>query len=425
MKRKQLANGIMAVIILVIAAAGFLTAAHIRGWLETDREDTAVLAQVRGIVWMERDGVTYAAEEDTVLRTGDRITCSVGATATISTAEGELILGEQGAAEIAAPRAEGFLAEVTKGEAFVNTKESLTLTFDGNRIIFSDTAAVLRVEKGSSAIGVFAGTVEEAEAGEILQWTNDGRTVRAFTLQELNTFELAQLNRIVKTRTLCFAQADLDRLSRGQSAAQNTASSAAAQETDCAETETTGNEQGGSSGQKEEAGTQASGPEQAASAAIPADSGQTEAKGNAQPGNGESAAPSESKPAETTLPLTCTIRIQCDTILENWEKLDAAKAGEVPADGLILSADVSFAEGETAFDVLKRACSEHGILLEYSWSPGYGSYYVEGIHNIYEFDCGPNSGWMYQVNGVFPEKGASGYNLSDGDQLIWCYTCGG
>ena len=81
--------------------------------------------------------------------------------------------------------------------------------------------------------------------------------------------------------------------------------------------------------------------------------------------------------------------------------------------------------GETVFDVLKRTCSAYGIQLEYSWSPMYNSYYVEGIHNLYEFDCGPESGWMYKVDGWFPNYGCSAYSLSGGESIVWCYTCNG
>lgn len=51
------------------------------------------------------------------------------------------------------------------------------------------------------------------------------------------------------------------------------------------------------------------------------------------------------------------------------------------------------------------------------------SYYVEGINQLYEFDCGKNSGWMYSVNGEYPNYGASSYNLKDGDKVEWRYTC--
>ncbi len=96
----------------------------------------------------------------------------------------------------------------------------------------------------------------------------------------------------------------------------------------------------------------------------------------------------------------------------------------VPADGVILpTTQVTFSEGETVFDVLKRVCSAAGIQIEYSYTPIYGSYYIEGINNLYEFDCGSLSGWEYKVNGWFPNYGCSSYTLADGDVIVWCYTC--
>ena len=49
--------------------------------------------------------------------------------------------------------------------------------------------------------------------------------------------------------------------------------------------------------------------------------------------------------------------------------------------------------------------------------------YVEGIHNLYEFDCGALSGWMYKVNGWYPNYGSSRYQLKDGDVVEWRFTC--
>ena len=124
--------------------------------------------------------------------------------------------------------------------------------------------------------------------------------------------------------------------------------------------------------------------------------------------------------------LTCTITIVCDTILNNWESLDPAKAAYVPSNGCILSAaTIEFSEGETVFDVLEKACSTYGIQLEYSWTPMYDSYYIEGINNLYEFDCGAESGWMYKVDGWFPDYGCSSYELTGGENIVWCYTCVG
>lgn len=49
--------------------------------------------------------------------------------------------------------------------------------------------------------------------------------------------------------------------------------------------------------------------------------------------------------------------------------------------------------------------------------------YVQGIHYLYEFSCGPLSGWMYRVDGEFPNYGCSKYELRDGQVIEWVYTC--
>ncbi len=121
-----------------------------------------------------------------------------------------------------------------------------------------------------------------------------------------------------------------------------------------------------------------------------------------------------------------TITIRCDTILDNMETLTPGKAGFVPANGEILPlVQVPFYEKETVLDVLLRVCDTASIQMEYSWSPIYGSAYVEGINNLYEFDCGSESGWMYKVNGWFPNYGVSNYPLSNGDAIVFAYSCKG
>lgn len=120
---------------------------------------------------------------------------------------------------------------------------------------------------------------------------------------------------------------------------------------------------------------------------------------------------------------TCTLTIRCDTLVGKPEDLDEAKAELVPASGLLYSATISFTAGESVFDVLQRAMKEAGIPMEFTSVPVYGSAYIEGIANLYEFDCGPLSGWVYSVNGVFPNYGCSKYTLKDGDQVLWQYTC--
>ena len=110
--------------------------------------------------------------------------------------------------------------------------------------------------------------------------------------------------------------------------------------------------------------------------------------------------------------------------MENLDHLDAEKADLVPADGVLLApATVEIAEGESVFDVLKRVCRENKIHMEFSETPVYQSAYIEGIGNLYEFDCGEGSGWMYRVNDEFPNVGCSRYALADGDTVEWVYTC--
>ena len=121
---------------------------------------------------------------------------------------------------------------------------------------------------------------------------------------------------------------------------------------------------------------------------------------------------------------TCTISIECSTILNNWDDLRQSKAEFVPSDGWILyPSEVEYTKGETVFDVLKRVCNDAGIHMASRYTPMYGSYYIEGINQLYEFDCGQNSGWMYCVNGWFPNYGCSSYTVEDGDVIEWRYTC--
>lgn len=122
--------------------------------------------------------------------------------------------------------------------------------------------------------------------------------------------------------------------------------------------------------------------------------------------------------------LTCSLSIRCDTILDNPDKLAVGKEELVPADGLILYvAQAVFSQGESAFDVLQRETRSAGVHLEFVNTPAYKTAYIEGIGNLYEHDCGELSGWLYQVNGAFPGFGCSQYELSDGDEIAFVYSC--
>ena len=117
------------------------------------------------------------------------------------------------------------------------------------------------------------------------------------------------------------------------------------------------------------------------------------------------------------------ISISCANLVHN-KSLDKDKQELVPEDGVILeSTQLDYEEGQTVFDVLVKATKEAKIHIEYEGFKEYKTNYIEGIHNLYEFDCGPLSGWMYKVNGVFPNYGCSSYTLKEGDVVEWVYTC--
>ena len=105
---------------------------------------------------------------------------------------------------------------------------------------------------------------------------------------------------------------------------------------------------------------------------------------------------------------TCTISISCATILDNMDACDPDKREQVPQDGVILApVEVGFQTGENVFDVLQRVCRENRIQMESKWTPLYESAYIQGIHNLYEFDVGSGSGWMYSVNDWYPNYGCA------------------
>ncbi len=119
---------------------------------------------------------------------------------------------------------------------------------------------------------------------------------------------------------------------------------------------------------------------------------------------------------------SCTISIDCSSILTHQDDFNKAKEDFLPADGLILAPiEVEFEDGNTVYDILRKVCKDNAILMESKSTAG--TEYVEGIGQIYEFDCGELSGWMYRVNGAFPEYGCASVTVSDGDVIEWLYTC--
>lgn len=119
---------------------------------------------------------------------------------------------------------------------------------------------------------------------------------------------------------------------------------------------------------------------------------------------------------------TVTLTIRCDTAVAKGMNTEAKWAGIVPSSGVILPVtEIEIEPGETVFSVLSRASSQYKFQMEYSGTNG--AEYIEGINNLYEFDGGRWSGWMYCVNGWYPNYGCGQYALKDGDVIEWNYTC--
>ncbi len=422
MKKKQLSNIIMVAIIAVIVVAGILTAGHIQGWFDSD-SNQAVLAEVKGIVNLQRDGVAFPVKQDTALRQGDQIKCDPGATATIRLSENNwLVVGENADVEIVEAAADGFVMNVASGEAFAYhhpAKEEasaapVTLKFSEKELKVENATIGLSVLTGSENLNVYAGSVEDAKQGQMISWVEGKPSVMDLKIKMLNDFSINALRKANAQEVTCFSNADLDNLleerriqmqdQKKPESTKPTEPAETTQPTQSAETESVVEENNASDVQQPDS-------QQPAPETVPP----TTAAPETEPPT--TAAP-ETEPA-----LSCTLSIVCDTILNNMDKLDPTKVAYVPSDGWILYAEVEFTEGETVFDVLQRACWDYGIQMEYSYNPTYGSNYIEGINNLYEFDCGSGSGWMYKVDGWYPNYGVSGYELEGGENITFCYTC--
>ena len=112
---------------------------------------------------------------------------------------------------------------------------------------------------------------------------------------------------------------------------------------------------------------------------------------------------------------TVTISIRCDTL--KGEDLP----DYVPDDYIILD-DTTFAvaDGDTVYDILMEAAKRCNIQVDNRGAAG--NAYIAGIGYLYEFDYGDLSGWMYRVDGEFPDVGCQSYALKGGETIEWLYT---
>lgn len=126
--------------------------------------------------------------------------------------------------------------------------------------------------------------------------------------------------------------------------------------------------------------------------------------------------------SSTAPTVTCTVTVECKSILSNMDDLKAGHEDYVPSDGDIINGySVTLPEGSTAYDAVMSACEKQDISVNVS-SGSFGKY-IAGFNNIDEGDCGSQSGWTYTVNGESPSEACDRYTLSDGDSVDFSYIC--
>ena len=443
-RKKRLLNAVMVILILVIAACGVLAAGSIRGWFDTGTESWITSGHISGVASIERNGIGYSLQDGQGIKEGDVIETKQGSTASLQLGKSNtIVLNENTELTVTSAASDAVELSVDKGELFADIPKagkSFVLKLDEHEAKIGDSVFYASVQIGSVTLDVYMGeddatasdgTAETVASGERLQISksedgNVAASVQKLSADAMNEFAIVQAQKCDSKNELCFSAAELQKVLDDRAAEKQAALEASL---NAEKITLDAAKKAEESEQKSESGTEASADDLAQTG-----DGQSDASGSDPAENGNSVEEytqqdnSVSQGGEDAGSdiLECTIEIRCDTILDNMENLTAGKESYVPANGCILSTStVEFEKGETVYDVLSRVCSYAGIQMEASWTPLYNSYYVEGINNLYEFDCGNQSGWVYKVNGWFPNYGCSAYYLEDGDTIVWTYTCNG
>ena len=414
LKKKTLYNILMIAAIAVIAALAVFFAGRHLGWFDKpvpEGETTAITATVRkGLSNLTRSGIASELTGETQLRKGD--TVSVASGYVFAKVGGCSLTLSQGAKlEILSAQPEDLQVRLVTGEAFCQASDAaVTLHYGAHSAKLRSAVLVCTVRTGSETLYVLGGSVSDGtntfDAGKTGSYVGTELSVQNLDLKALSSFALECILGS-QEEMVCHADEVKSVLD-----SRNVTPEPIKPEAD---------KSTGTTGGQDSTGTTKPG--------TPSKSdGSTAVDNTTKPDNStkpdETTKPDDSpKPAEKPT-YTCTIEIRCDTILSNMQDLKPGLDVYVPDSGTILpTTTVTFTEGETVFDVLKRICDERSIQIEYSYTPMYGSYYIEGINHLYEFDCGQQSGWMYKVNGWFPNYGCSRYQVEDGDVICWVYTC--
>lgn len=124
--------------------------------------------------------------------------------------------------------------------------------------------------------------------------------------------------------------------------------------------------------------------------------------------------------------ITCTIEVRCDNAAAKKDTItNPGIRDAIPDDGTILEVTAySGTEGFSVYDVLAAVTAMHNPVIPITAQKTSMGVYVASINNLAQTNVGPNSGWMYWVNGQAPNYTCGRYIVKDGDVIQWKYVLG-
>lgn len=467
--------------ILLIACSGFLFVGNVKGWFEKgNAQEYFVVEEQTGNASIQRSGISYALKSGTILQGGDRIETLKNSRLRFGRQKSDhtINVNENTLFSVDHCSESALSIQLMRGEFYIEKggdKSSFDIQFGHNRVRERKEKAVftLDVQEGSQTICILKGSVSVENSSKTIVVSSghcycnvkgkdeqETASVTVLSPSTLNDFFLKQTLFTSEHGNVCFTTEQIRRIQKERKQEKTSANEAlltirkdkaGKQEKVSGIQKETVKDQKESTGEKystlppviqeqnpdNQSGKTVNSQHKKNSSSKKSELEKDNPKSSSTPAttskkpqpNGsdnKKEEPEQQEPKSDMKVYTCTISISCNSILEHMENLKRGKGSYVPEDGCVLeTTKVEFEEGETVYDVLKRVCDTLHIQMEASYTPLYKSYYVEGIHNLYEFDCGAQSGWMYKVNGWYPNYGCSSYELKDGDSIAWNYTCEG
>ena len=450
---RRLLGALTALLVAAGIAVGVYWVGSLRGWfapppvtVETSSGQTVQIPplsltakSITSKALVERGGLSFALEAGETLRAEDAVTLQGKGTLTVSNEtltltfgdKASFLVGQKDGGETQITLNQGKLCAQTQGTAyFVVGNQSAQVT-DGTVSLSVDKEAFVfdQLSGQTSFLGSDENVLTVLPKQRLTVQQAEGRwgapEQKKLTLKQLSDFTLEQAK---TTQRLYFTPEQLtSEIARREVEAQQKLEEQLRKETEQQEAEAQAKadaEAAEQAKQEQEAQQKAAEEKKAQEAKRKAE--EEKKKQEEERKRQEEEDKKRQEEENTTSTGSCTLTIECHTLLDNMDNVKESKQKYVPASGVILKkTKVTFTEGETVYDILKRTCKKAGIQLEVSYSGGYGSYYVEGIGHLYEFDCGRESGWVYSVNGKQPNYGCSSCVVQAGDNIVWSYTCSG